>query len=315
MKNNPVQSLELSATECPICHTTDNAVELYPAKLSEDAFNAETFSARRLPDRVHYRIVRCASCGLVRSDPVADPRIQAELYAKAGFDYGEQVGNLRETYGRYLAKLEALGARKGSILEIGGGNGFVLQEAVAQGYTEVTGVEPSSAAIASADPAIRAHMICDLMRPGLFEAEQFDVVCMFQTFDHITDPNALLDECFRVLKPGGRFLFLTPNLWDYGSLLAKFIPSRLHPRLVASLEGRKEEDTFPTYFRSNTLRAVRKLARQSGFLVEHHEYLGQYPNYLLFSRLFFYLGMAYEKTITKMIPPLRGWLAVSLLRN
>lgn len=206
MKTNSAPSLELSATECPICHTTDNARELYPAKLSEDAFNAETFSARRLPDRVHYRIVRCNSCSLVRSDPVADPRIQAELYAKASFDYGEQVGNLRETYGRYLAKVAALGGRKGSLLEIGGGNGFVLQEALAQGYTQVTGVEPSSAAVASADPEIRPHMICDLMRPGLFEAEQFDVVCMFQTFDHITDPNALLDECRRVLKPGGFLL-------------------------------------------------------------------------------------------------------------
>ena len=68
------------------------------------------------------------------------------------------------------------------------------------------------AAIASADPSIRPHMICDLMRPGLFEAEQFDVVCMFQTFDHITDPNALLDECFRVLKPGGFLLCLNHNV-------------------------------------------------------------------------------------------------------
>lgn len=142
-----------------------------------------------------------------------------------------------------------------------------------------------------------------------------NVVMSVSVMEHLRNPLGAYQEIHRVLKPGGRFLFLTPNLWDYGSLLAKFIPSRLHPRLVASLEGRKEEDTFPTYFRSNTLRAVRKLARQSGFLVEHHEYLGQYPNYLLFSRLFFYLGMAYEKTITKMIPPLRGWLAVSLLRN
>jgi SAM-dependent methyltransferase len=212
MKNKSVQRLELSATECPICHTTDNAVELYPAKLSEDAFNPETFSARRLPDRVHYRIVRCISCGLVRSDPVADPRIQAELYAKASFDYGEEVGNLRATYGRYLKKLEALGARKGALLEIGGGNGFLLEEALAQGYAQVTGVEPSAAAIASADPAIRPYIVCDLMRPGLFAAEQFDVVCMFQTFDHITDPNALLDECFRVLKPSGFLLCLNHNI-------------------------------------------------------------------------------------------------------
>jgi SAM-dependent methyltransferase len=219
MKSKSVQSLELRATECPVCHTTDNAIELYPARLSEAAFNPETFSARRLPDRVHYRVVRCKSCGLVRSDPVADPRIQAELYAKASFDYGEEVGNLRATYGRYLAKLTALGAGKGALLEIGGGNGFLLQEALAQGYAQVTGVEPSAAAIASADPAILSHIVCDLMRPGLFAAGQFDVVCMFQTFDHITDPNALLDECFRVLNPGGFLLCLNHNIDAYSARL------------------------------------------------------------------------------------------------
>ena len=212
MKRKPMTSLELSATQCPICHTADHAVELYPAKLSDEAFNPVTFSARRLPDRVHYRIVRCTACGLVRSDPVADPRIQAELYAKAGFDYGEQVDNLRATYGRYLQKLDALGVKKHALLEIGGGNGFVLQEALARGYAEVTGVEPSEAAIASADPAIRPYMICDLMRPGLFAADRFDVVCMFQTFDHITDPAALLDECLRVLRPGGFLLCLNHNV-------------------------------------------------------------------------------------------------------
>ena len=142
-----------------------------------------------------------------------------------------------------------------------------------------------------------------------------NVVVSVSVMEHLSNPLGVYQEIHRVLRPGGRFLFLTPNLWDYGSLSAKIIPSRLHPLLVARLEGRKEEDTFPTYFRSNTLGAVRKLAHQSGFLMEHHEYLGQYPNYLLFSRLLFYLGMAYEKTITKMIPLLRGWLAVSLLSS
>jgi SAM-dependent methyltransferase len=142
-----------------------------------------------------------------------------------------------------------------------------------------------------------------------------DVVMSVSVMEHLRNPIGAYQEIHRVLKPGGRFLFLTPNLWDYGSLAAKFIPSLLHPFLVARSEGRKEQDTFPTYFRTNTLRAVRKLAHQSGFLVEHHEYLGQYPNYLLFSRLLFYLGMAFEKTIPKMIPPLRGWLAVTLLRS
>ena len=203
-----MQRLELTAVACPICHTHDNARELYPAKLTDAAFNPETFSARRLPDRVHYRVVRCNSCGLVRSDPVADPAIQAELYRKSTFDYGDQVENLRITYGRYLAKLP----KPGALLEIGCGNGFMLLEAVEQGYTSVTGVEPSADAVARADPSIRGKIVCDIMRPGLFAPNSFDAIAMFQTFDHIPDPNALLDECISVLKPGGVLLCVHHNV-------------------------------------------------------------------------------------------------------
>lgn len=207
-----VEGLELRATRCPICGTANHATELYPAKLTDAAFAPATFSARRLPDRVHYRIVRCTGCGLVRSDPVADPRLQDELYRKSSFDYAEQVSNLRATYGGYLARLEPLGVVKGSLLEIGCGNGFMLAEALRQGYDRVVGVEPSAAAVAGAEPAIRPAIRCDFMRPGLFGAGEFDAIVMFQTFDHIVEPNALLAECFRILRPGGFLLCLNHNI-------------------------------------------------------------------------------------------------------
>jgi len=195
-----------------ICNTEGNAVEVYPTNLDLQAFNPSVFSARRLPDRIHYRMMRCNSCGLVRSDPVADSEILAQLYEQSTFDYGDEVANLQLTYGRYLAKLAAHGARKGSLLEIGCGNGFFLEEALRQGYVTVQGVEPSSEAVARAAPHVRPHISCSMMRPGLFEADQFDVICMFQVFDHIPDPDKLLDECFRVLKPGGLILGLNHNI-------------------------------------------------------------------------------------------------------
>jgi SAM-dependent methyltransferase len=70
----------------------------------------------------------------------------------------------------------------------------------------VHGVEPSRAAIDRARADIRPNIVCDILRPGLFPPETFDVVCLFQTFDHISDPGSLLDECFRLLKPGGMVL-------------------------------------------------------------------------------------------------------------
>ena len=204
--SKPAATVQLHPTRCPICDTPGNATELYPQRLNQAAFEVQTFSARRLPDRVHYRVVRCASCGLVRSDPVADAGVQAELYAKASFDYTDQVDNLRHTYGRYLARLRRHGGDAGALLEIGCGNGFVLQEALRQGYQRVVGVEPSLAAVANADPSIRESIVCDIMRPGLFHAGEFDAIAMFQTFDHISEPTALLAECLRVLKPGGLLL-------------------------------------------------------------------------------------------------------------
>src|SRR5437870_1982024 len=98
---------ELRATRCALCAAEGNATQLYPANFAMDAFNPAVFSARRLPDRVHYRMVRCATDGLVRSDPVASPEDLARLYAQSTFDYGEEVASLRQTYGRYLAKLAA----------------------------------------------------------------------------------------------------------------------------------------------------------------------------------------------------------------
>jgi len=169
-------------TRCAICRTEGNAGELYPANFDFSDFNPEIFSARRLPDRIHYRVVKCNACGLVRSDPVADDAALSELYQQSTFDYGTEVNNLRRTYGRYLDRLNAHGAHKGSLLEIGCGNGFFLEESQARGYSDVRGVEPGSHAVARAAPGIRERIVCDMMRPGLFAAASFDVVCLFRLF-------------------------------------------------------------------------------------------------------------------------------------
>jgi SAM-dependent methyltransferase len=210
--NHSAEAVELHPTRCAICGTEGNATELYPANLASTAFNPAVFSARRLPDRVHYRMVKCDTCGLVRSDPVVAPEVMARLYAQSSFSYDDELTNLRHTYGRYLAKLGGYDVRKGALLEIGCGNGYFLEEALAQGYEVVRGVEPSVAAVAKAVPEVRPNVLCDVMRPGLFLPEQFDVICMFQVFDHIADPGTLLGECLNVLRPGGLTLCINHDV-------------------------------------------------------------------------------------------------------
>src|SRR2546423_1956344 len=133
--------IPLAPTRCAICGTEGNAAEIYPANFDFGSLNPDVFSARRLPDRIHYRLVKCRACGLVRSDPIASSELLGQLYAQSTFTYRDEVPDLRRTYGRYLAKLEPYGAGKEALLEIGCGNGFFLEEALSQGYQSVHGVE------------------------------------------------------------------------------------------------------------------------------------------------------------------------------
>lgn len=214
-------AVSLHPTRCAVCDTEGNATEVYPARLDTGAFNPAVFSARRTPDRIHYRIVRCNACGLVRSDPVADSGLLARLYAESAFGYADEVVNLRRTYGRYLARLGRYGARKGALLEVGCGNGFFLEEALAQGYATARGVEPSAEAVAGASAGVRKGILCDAFRAGLFPPEAFDVICLFQVFDHLPDPGGALDECLRLLRPGGLMLCIHHNIEAFSARLLR----------------------------------------------------------------------------------------------
>lgn len=213
----------LHPTKCAICGTTGNSTELYPSTVTADAFDVKHFSARRLPDRVHYRVVRCNTCGLVRSDPAADPASVAALYERSTFDYQAEVPNLRRTYGRYLKRLDRFGARHDALLEVGAGNGFFLEEALTQGYRRIAGIEPSTDAIASAPASVRDTIVNDVLRTGVVPDASFDVVCLFQVFDHLAEPAAALQVMHGILRPSGLALFLNH---DAAALSARVLGER-----------------------------------------------------------------------------------------
>lgn len=141
-----------------------------------------------------------------------------------------------------------------------------------------------------------------------------DLVISQSVFEHLTEPSAVYAELSRVLKPGGRIIFLTANMWDYGTLVARLVPNRFHARIVKVVEGRAEEDTFPTAYRSNTREQVSRLAAGAGLRLHKLEYLSQYPNYLLFNGALFFVGMCFEKLIHRFaaLRILRGWILVTL---
>lgn len=146
------------------------------------------------------------------------------------------------------------------------------------------------------------------------EDNTFDFVFSRSVMEHVADPPSVYKETFRVLKPGGKWVFLTANRWDYISVAARVIPNRLHGKLVSHTEGRDEKDVFPTVYQSNSYPQVSRLAKDSGLTIERFDYLGQHPSYFQFSTVLYGLASIYEKAILA-IPAcrfVRGWLLVVL---
>lgn len=207
---------------CPLCGPKKKKQLLYRQNFKLSQINSEVFSARRKPDRLHYQMVRCSGCGLVYSDPILPSDQINRLYQKSRFTYTDRSADLVKTYGYYLKQLDRHKTKKNRLLEIGCGNGFFLQEARRQGYRQVWGVEPSRQAAGLAPDWLKQKIKITVFKPNLFPKNYFDVICFFQTFDHIIDPNRFLKECYRILKPGGLVLAINHNV---ESLPAKLLRS------------------------------------------------------------------------------------------
>jgi SAM-dependent methyltransferase len=147
-------------------------------------------------------------------------------------------------------------------------------------------------------------------------SESVDVVISRSVVEHLADPAAVQREFFRVLKPGGRFIFITPNVWSYPVAIARLVPNYFHAAVVDWAEGRPTLDTFETYYRSNSFRTIRRLAARTGFTVESMRYLSMFPNYLMFHPWAFMVGVIYERMIrrAKILHPLQHWILAVLLR-
>ncbi|HRE18554.1 MAG TPA: class I SAM-dependent methyltransferase, partial [Rhodocyclaceae bacterium] len=55
--------------------------------------------------------------------------------------------------------------------------------------------------------------LSDACRLSLLEDASVDIFVSFETLEHVPEPDALLAEAARVLKPGGRLLVSVPNNW------------------------------------------------------------------------------------------------------
>ncbi len=100
-----------------------------------------------------------------------------------------------------------------------------------------------------------------------FADETFDALAAGWVLEHVERPEAFLQEVHRVLRPGGWFVALTVNAEHYVSLFARLLgllPHEWTQAVVHRFYGRAAHDTFPTLYRMNAERTLRRAAVAAG---------------------------------------------------
>jgi 2-polyprenyl-3-methyl-5-hydroxy-6-metoxy-1,4-benzoquinol methylase len=232
-----------TVTTCPICDTEGHSLE----------------HLRDYRVLKGYRLKQCPTCELQLLNPQPDDLTlagiyQTEYYDAWGIRQDEELTSAmkRATFARVLRPVLAQFPANSRLLDCGAATGYLMEEAAALG-TASYGVELS---VFGADK-IRQKFGADRAFCGPFEQaafagideDFFDVVTMIDFIEHVRNPIETLAKAYRLLRPGGRLVIVTPN------------PASLSQRLMGSRWLHyKVEHLF--YFSPQSLT---RMLRQVGF--------------------------------------------------
>jgi 2-polyprenyl-3-methyl-5-hydroxy-6-metoxy-1,4-benzoquinol methylase len=137
------------------------------------------------------------------------------------------------------------------LLDVGCALGFMLTEAKKLGW-EAVGVETSEFAARYASEHTGCTVLVGNLQNAQVPSNSFDVVTLMDVIEHVPNPCDLLNEVFRVLRPGGTIFLVTPNFGSFFVWLYNESAYGIGP------------DEHVTYFHPRSMRAA---LRKAGFQI------------------------------------------------
>lgn len=195
---------------CPLC-ARETGVLFAEASVDPKRLGEFAYASRKIPEYMHLRLLHCPVCDLVYASPVPAPSELEDAYREAAYDSKVEAEYAAQTYAAQVRRFyERLPDRAGA-LDIGAGDGAFCGQLQALGFRDIIGLEPSSAPIAAAEPAVRDCLKQEMFLPGRFAGNSFSLVTCFQTIEHVSQPKELCQEAARILKPGGALCLVGHN--------------------------------------------------------------------------------------------------------
>ena len=181
------------------------------------------------------------------------------------------------------------------VLDIGCGRGGLVEQ-LNHPLAQVVGIDPDWQSLREHRLNLTSAVAFSDDLP--FAPESFDVSFASWVMEHLARPFLTFQSIARVLKPGGVFVFITPNGRHPLALLNQTMGKlgALQGKIVAGLYGRSADDTFATHYRANSQAGLEKLAAQSGLHLAQLHTIPD-PTYLAFNRPLFRLMTLVEDAL------------------
>ena len=187
-----------------------------------------------------WTLKRCIqpNCGLIWQDPmiISDDLVRAYLnYYTTAVENSQSSGFSGTGFGSLFFRLERLTTRMlrlqperlrhgfaylddkmpGKLLDVGCGSGSFAAAMRQQGW-EVRGTDFDPNAADSARKTHAIHVDIGDLRDIRYDDGAFDAITVRHVVEHVREPVEFATECWRILKPGGRLVFITPNAGSLG---------------------------------------------------------------------------------------------------
>lgn len=164
------------------------------------------------------------------------------------------VKTLGDYYGE--GKLKTL-----NILDVGASTG-IIDNYLSKHFNHVTGIDIDDQAILYANRQFKRKNLVFKVGDALklsFSNKKFDVVICTHVYEHVSNPNRLFEEIYRVLKPGGIVYFAAINsLWPlephYNLPFLSYLPKSLaNIYVIVSGKAKLYYETPLNYWQLETL--------------------------------------------------------------
>lgn len=210
-----------SSRNCPICNTSSLQADVFlNENIDPDRLSSFSFASRKTPEFMCHRMVCCSNCDLVYADAPPSQTTLAQSYHTASYDSAEEANDAAQSYALAIRPIIRSLTSKDVALEIGTGTGIFLEHLESEGFINLIGVEPSTAAINAAPNKRRAWIREGMFEESDFEPQSVDLICCFMTMEHVLEPRLLAESASRLLKPGGAFVTVTH---DYRSIVNRIL--------------------------------------------------------------------------------------------